>query len=48
DWKETIFSGEGLVTHIEGPGAVYIQTKNLREFVDWLWVLIRPRISAHK
>jgi uncharacterized protein (AIM24 family) len=26
--------GEGLVTHIEGPGTVYLQTKNLREFVD--------------
>ena len=45
DWKETILSGEGLVTHIEGPGKVYIQTKNLREFVDWLWVLIGPRVA---
>ena len=45
DWKETILSGEGLVTHIEGPGTVYIQTKNLREFVDWLWVLIGPRVA---
>jgi uncharacterized protein (TIGR00266 family) len=45
-WKETILSGEGLVTHIEGPGTVYIQTKNLREFVEWLWVLISPRVSS--
>jgi uncharacterized protein (TIGR00266 family) len=45
NWKETILSGEGLVTHIEGPGTVYLQTKNLREFVDWLWTLIGPRVS---
>ena len=45
-WKETILSGEGLVTYIEGPGEVYIQTKNLREFVDWIWQLIGPRVAA--
>ncbi|MFC1802854.1 TIGR00266 family protein [Thermoproteota archaeon] len=45
NWKETILSGEGLVTYIEGPGMVYIQTKNLREFVDWLWVLLGPRVT---
>jgi uncharacterized protein (TIGR00266 family) len=44
--KETLLSGEGLVTHITGPGEVYIQTKNLREFVDWLWVLLEPRVKA--
>lgn len=42
--KETILSGEGFVTRITGPGEVYIQTKNMREFVDWLWVLIEPRL----
>jgi len=45
-WKDTILSGEGFVTHIEGPGEVYVQTKNLREFVDWLWVLLGPRVST--
>jgi len=45
-WKETILSGEGLITRIRGPGEVYIQTKNLREFVDWLWVLMSPRVSS--
>ncbi len=45
DWKETILSGEGLVTYIEGPGTVYLQTKNLREFVEWLWVLLGPRVA---
>ena len=42
--KETILSGEGFVTRITGPGEVYIQTKNMREFVDWLWTLIEPRV----
>ena len=45
-WKDTILSGEGFVTHIEGPGEVYVQTKNLREFVDWLWVLLGPRVHT--
>ena len=44
--KETILGGEGLVTEITGPGEVYIQTKNLREFVEWLWTLIEPRVRA--
>jgi len=44
--KETLLGGEGLVTRITGPGDVYIQTKNLREFVEWLWTLIEPRVRA--
>jgi len=44
--KSTILGGEGLVTEIRGPGDVYIQTKNLREFVDWLWTLLEPRVSS--
>lgn len=44
--KETILGGEGLVTEIEGPGEVYIQTKNLGEFVEWLWTLIEPRVRS--
>ena len=45
-WKEAILSGEGLVTRIRGPGEVYIQTKNLREFVDWLWTLLERRVKS--
>lgn len=45
-WKETILSGEGFVTRIRGPGEVYIQTKNLREFVDWLWILLQRRVQT--
>ena len=44
--KETLLGGEGLVTEIKGPGDVYIQTKNLREFVEWLWTLLGPRVRS--
>ena len=44
--KETLLGGEGLVTQITGPGDIYIQTKNLKEFVDWLWTLIEPRVQS--
>jgi len=44
--KSTILGGEGLVTEIMGPGDVYIQTKNLREFVEWLWTLLEPRVRS--
>lgn len=45
-WKETIFSGEGLITRITGPGEVYLQTKNLREFTEWIWTLIEPHVQS--
>ncbi|MGQ9566205.1 MAG: TIGR00266 family protein [Candidatus Bathyarchaeales archaeon] len=44
--KETVLGGEGLVTQITGPGDIYIQTKNLREFVEWLWTLLGPRVRT--
>jgi uncharacterized protein (TIGR00266 family) len=44
--KETLLGGEGLVTQITGPGEIYIQTKSLREFVDWLWTLLEPRVQS--
>jgi uncharacterized protein (TIGR00266 family) len=44
--KETILGGEGLVTQITGPGDIYIQTKNVNEFVEWLWTLIEPRVRS--
>ena len=43
--KSTILGGEGLVTEIKGPGEVYIQTKNIREFTDWLWELLHHRVE---
>ncbi len=44
--KSTMLGGEGLVTHIEGPGTIFIQTKNPKEFADWLWTLIAPRVQS--
>lgn len=44
--KETLLGGEGLVTEVTGPGEVLIQTKNLREFIDWLWTLLGPRVQS--
>ena len=44
--KETLLGGEGLVTQITGPGDVYIQTKNLKEFVEWLWILLERKVSS--
>lgn len=42
--KATLFSGEGLTVDIQGPGDVLMQTKNVREFVTWLWPLIEPMV----
>jgi uncharacterized protein (TIGR00266 family) len=47
-WKSTILSGEWFVTEIEGPGEVFVQTKNIREFVDWLWTVLGPRVEASR
>jgi uncharacterized protein (TIGR00266 family) len=35
-WKSTIFSGEGLVLDLKGPGRVIAQSRNPGEFVSWL------------
>jgi uncharacterized protein (TIGR00266 family) len=44
--KSTILGGEGFVTHVTGPGEVYVQTKNVKEFVDWLWRYIAPKVRT--
>lgn len=44
--KETILGGEGLVTQITGPGEIFIQTKNIKEFVEWLWTLLEPMVRS--
>jgi len=46
--KETLLGGEGLVTEITGPGDVHIQTKNLKEFAEWLWTLLEPRMRRSR
>jgi uncharacterized protein (TIGR00266 family) len=44
--KETILSGEGLVTRITGPGEVLLQTKNPSEFAKWIYTLIEPMLRS--
>ena len=44
--KSTLLGGEGLITTITGPGEVYVQTKNVREFVDWLWRYFAPKVRS--
>ncbi len=46
--KSTVLGGEGLVTEINGPGDVYIQTKNVSEFVNWIWRYISPMVGSRK
>lgn len=35
-WKSTLFSGEGLVVDLTGPGDIYIQTRSQDAFLSWL------------
>lgn len=34
--KSTIFSGEGLVVEMTGPGRLYIQTRSPKALIDWI------------
>ena len=34
--KSTIFSGEGLVAEFRGTGTLYLQTRSMNSFMDWL------------
>ena len=36
NWKSTLFSGEGLVCDLTGPGRVYLQTRSQDAFLGWL------------
>lgn len=36
NWKSTLFSGEGMVCDLTGPGRIYLQTRSQDAFVDWL------------
>jgi uncharacterized protein (TIGR00266 family) len=44
--KTTILGGEGLATEIIGPGSLYFQTKNIREFIDLLGVSQRAETTS--
>lgn len=45
--KTTILGGEGLATEVTGPGIVYFQTKNLREFIDLLGINQRAETTSN-
>jgi len=44
--KETILGDGGFLNQIMNLRDIYIQTKNLKEFVDWLWTLPEPRVRS--
>ena len=44
--KATFLGGEALVTEMTGPGNVYFQTKNIREFIDLLGISQRAETSS--
>jgi len=35
-WKSTLFSGEGIVAELTGPGNLTLQTRSQRSFLDWI------------
>lgn len=44
--KTTILGGEGLATEVTGPGSIYFQTKNIREFIDMLGINQRTETTS--
>jgi len=42
--RSTLFSGEGLVVDLTGPGRVYMQTRSEDAFLSWLI----PNVSQHR
>ncbi len=34
--KSTLFSGEGLVIELSGPGKIYIQTRSPQALINWI------------
>ena len=41
--KSTLFSGEGLVVELTGPGKIYIQSRSTDAFLSWLIPLLPTR-----
>ena len=44
-WKSTLFSGEGLVVELTGPGRMTMQSRSQDSFLSWLIPLL-PRDSS--
>lgn len=46
-FKSTLFSGEGLVVELTGPGMVYMQTRSPRALINWIIPqLPKPEIKS--
>jgi uncharacterized protein (AIM24 family) len=35
-FKSTLFSGEGLVVELTGPGTIYMQTRSPQALINWI------------
>jgi uncharacterized protein (TIGR00266 family) len=45
--KSTLFSGEGLVIELTGPGTIYMQTRSPKALIDWIIPqLPKPEIKS--
>jgi uncharacterized protein (TIGR00266 family) len=45
--KSTLFSGEGLVVELNGPGMLYMQTRSPKALIDWIIPqLPKPEIKS--
>jgi len=42
--KSTLFSGEGLVVDLTGPGRVFLQTRSSDAFLSWLMPQVQSRL----
>ena len=46
-FKSTLFSGEGLVVELTGPGTIYMQTRSPKALIDWIIPqLPKPEIKS--
>ena len=45
--KTTLFSGEGLVVDLTGPGKVYMQTRSMDAFLSWIIPKLPKTSSNH-
>ena len=46
--KSTLFSGEGLVVELTGPGKIYIQTRSPQALINWIIPQIPRPPSTHQ
>jgi uncharacterized protein (AIM24 family) len=46
--KSTLFSGEGLVVDLEGPGTVLMQTRSSDAFLTWLVPQVQRRLPRQE